>query len=108
MRLCEPDFLCLQGPLLERDRSRTGIRLNARFDADLEAPRARNSALTNPESEWAHIDRLSRLPDINLRWTSEFVIMRQEDADWLCTHSGELPNHNCIVKGSLKQERPER
>jgi hypothetical protein len=49
----------------------------------------------------------SRHPDINLRWTSEFAIMRQKDADWLCTHSGELPNHNCIVKGSVKQERPE-
>jgi len=55
--ILQPDFLGLQGSLLGRDQSSMGIRLNARFGADLEALRARNSALMNPESEWAHIDR---------------------------------------------------
>jgi hypothetical protein len=46
--ILQPDFLSLQDRLAERDHSSTGIGVNARFVAVLEATSATNSAPTSP------------------------------------------------------------
>jgi hypothetical protein len=74
--ILQPDFVCLQGLLLERGRSSMGICVNATFGADLEAAGARNSTLTNPKSEGAHIGRLSRHLVTSLPSTSDCGDMR--------------------------------